>query len=86
MLEECARKRLRNRCEILNDQIDVVQGAALARSSESSKPYVDCQAAGQRTANAVSKYGFNDHRGSTRIFVVQYAREHDAMIVIDRSG
>jgi hypothetical protein len=33
----------------------------------------------------VSKYGFNDFRGSTRIFAVQDAREHDAMIAMDRS-
>jgi len=30
-------------------------------------------------------YGFNDLRGSTRIVVVQHAREHNAMIVMDRS-
>ena len=76
MLEECAGKRLRNRREILNDEIDVVQGAALARSSVRSKPCVDCQTTGQRTSNAVSKDGFNDLRGSTRIVVVQHAREH----------
>ena len=33
----------------------------------------------------MSKYGFNDLRGSTRIFVVQHGREHDAMVVKDRS-
>ena len=76
MLEECAGERLRNRCEILNDEIKVVQGAALARSSVPSKLGVDCQAAGQRTANAVSKDGVNDLRGSTRIFVIQHGREH----------
>ena len=76
MLEECASKRLRNRCEILNDEVDVVQGAALARPSVSSKLCVDCQAAGQRASNAVSKHGFNNLRGSTRIIVIQHAREH----------
>jgi hypothetical protein len=58
------------------DQIDVVEGSALARSSVLSQLCVDCQAAGQRTANAVSKYGVDHIRGSTRIFVVQYAGEH----------
>jgi hypothetical protein len=44
-----------------------------------SKPCVDCEAASQRTTDAVSKYGFSDLRGSMRIVVVQHARERDAM-------
>jgi hypothetical protein len=71
-IERCGR----NRREILNDEIDVVHGSARARSSVFSKLCVDCQAAGQRTANAVSKHGLNDLRGSTRIFVIQHGREH----------
>jgi hypothetical protein len=30
----------------------------------------------------VSNYDFNDLRSSTRIFSVQHAREHDAMIAV----
>ena len=76
LLEERAAKRLRNRGEVLNDDIDVVEGSPPAQPSVLPKASVDGQAAGQRAPDAVTKKGVHGFRSPARIAVCQDAREH----------